>query len=60
MPKLKVNAWIEDDSTEKSNIPIECPRCHGKISKTDASRECGLIVVWCPYYLCRWMEIYEV
>jgi hypothetical protein len=58
VPKLQINTWIEDTITEKNNIPKVCPKCNGKLSKTDASRECSIIFVWCKNLSCRWCEIY--
>jgi len=58
--KLKVSGWIEDDKEEYSNIPKKCPKCGRKLKVTDSSRLCGIIMVYCSWYKCRWVEIYEV
>ncbi len=55
-----MDGWVEVGNKPHSTIPVFCPKCNGKLSKTDASRLIGLIFVWCDsrghrlIEPCRW------
>jgi len=59
MPKIKVNAWLDNNNTKFSNIPEIC-KCGTKLKKVDATKEGGFIMVYCPNLKCRYCEIFEV
>jgi hypothetical protein len=58
--KLKVKGWIEEDGEAYSNVPKVCPKCRGKLWKTDALGLCNILWVGCRNLKCRWSEIYEL
>lgn len=59
MIKVKIDGWVEEGEEIKTNLPKKCPKCGKKLSKTDSSRLCGIIFVFCTNLRCRWAEIYE-
>ena len=65
MPVVEIDGWITPDNfNPKKGIPRKCPKCGGRLHKTDATRLIGIIFVYCMYGRidgkpCRWCEIYE-
>ena len=57
-----MDGWVEVGNKPHSTIPVFCPKCNGKLNKTDASRLIGLIFVWCDsrghrlIEPCRWCD----
>ena len=58
--KLILKGWIEKDNEEYTNVPKICPKCGRKLGHTDALSLCGWYFVYCPYYGCRYAELYEL
>ena len=58
--KLIAKGWLEDGEEEYSNIKKKCPKCSRKLKVTDASRLCGIIMVYCSWYKCRYCELFSV
>ena len=71
MTKIEIDGWVTSrDKHPKTGIPRLCPKCGGKLHKTDASRLCGIIFVYCvngklpdkdgfKLKPCMWCDIYE-
>jgi len=57
--KLKIKGWIEDGE-QYSNIPNKCPKCEGKLWRTDALSLCNILMVGCKDSTCRWCRIYSL
>lgn len=38
----------------------KCPDCGRNLCHTNALDLCGLYMVWCVFYGCRWCEIYSL
>ena len=58
MSKVVIDGWVEVGEEVKKSIPTKCPKCGKKLSKTDASRLIGIILVFCMNYKCRYAEEY--
>ena len=56
MPIAKIDGWVEEGEDVKKSIPTKCPKCGKKLSKTDATRYCGMIFIFCSDPKCRWAE----
>ena len=63
---VETNGWIEEGKDDNySNIKVYCPKCGRKLHRTDASKLCGLIFVYCDSpklskNSCYWCELYEI
>ena len=56
--RAEIEGWSEDGTIRKT-IPTFCPKCGNKLHRTDASRLCGIIFVWCSNQSCRWAMEYQ-
>lgn len=65
MPRAEIDGWVTNDTKNPSlGVPRKCPKCGGRVSKTDAQRLLGYIFVWCNGtghkidLPCRWCDFY--
>ena len=61
MPQAQIKGWLSEDEPIQKALPTKCPKCGKHLLRTDASRLCGLIAVYCkgtPMEPFHWGEIY--
>ena len=62
MPRAEITGWVGIGEEVKRVIPTKCPICGGKVHRTDASRLCGIIFVYCDathMRISHWGKVYE-
>ena len=59
--ELLISGWAET-SEDYTNVPKVCPKCGGKLHKTDALKLCNILFVYCEenklHNPCRWCQAY--
>ena len=55
---LGLKGWVDTDE-DKWNVPNECPKCGGKLGRTDAIGLVGILFVYCKDSRCRWCKEYR-
>ena len=62
MVLLEISGWVEDGE-EFTNVPKKCPKCGGKLHKTDALKLCNILFVYCDanhLSISHWCEIFSL